>query len=94
MTEHETPHDNCPFCGHELTLADNLGPTPESKPPEKGDLTFCIACGEWGLFDENLKMRRPDEMERMTIENNAELWPHMQRVQRNIRMVHQLRRAR
>lgn len=48
----------CPHCGKVLdaaTPADGVG------APSPGDATLCIDCGEWCVFNDELKLEKPSD---------------------------------
>jgi hypothetical protein len=53
----------CPFCQEHCNATTALGNDPA--PPATGDLSFCIACGEFAIFDEDApgNMRKPSDDE-------------------------------
>lgn len=58
----------CPFCLYACTSATPADHDHESAP-EDGDISLCIKCGEWSVFDsaQAHKMRKPS-------------WPEYQRI--------------
>lgn len=55
----------CPWCGHVHELASEIG---SQKPvvPKRGDITLCIKCGRWCVFETRAKggLRKPNDTER------------------------------
>jgi hypothetical protein len=52
----ETP---CPFCGKGI---DSASPVDESdQRPSDGDLSLCIYCGEWLVFNADMTFRKPTD---------------------------------
>jgi hypothetical protein len=51
--------DACAYCGHPLDAATAMddGPT----KPKPGDITMCIKCGFLLVFDDAMKMAKPDQ---------------------------------
>ncbi len=43
----------CPYCGTNLNAAAGVGEC--DRPPQPGDITICIKCGEVYEFGENLE---------------------------------------
>jgi hypothetical protein len=39
----------CPFCGKHFEGSTRING--EEEPPKNGDITLCIGCGEWAIFD-------------------------------------------
>lgn len=50
----------CPWCNHRVDAATAIEDGPKPKP---GDLTICVACGEWSAFAEGLALRKPSQEE-------------------------------
>lgn len=61
--------NQCPFCGKECDLVSN---TSGSRMPEDGDLSLCIGCGEFSIFDPAMAtgLRKPNTLEYESIANN------------------------
>ncbi|MDX0299593.1 hypothetical protein GOC49_13025 [Sinorhizobium meliloti] len=55
-------HTVCPFCGARHELAQCVG---KSKTPNDGDLSLCMQCGEWCIFEKKAPghIRRPTDVE-------------------------------
>lgn len=53
----EFDHD-CPWCGKHNELASNV--TSES-PPSPGDVSICIECANWSVFDDDMMSRKVAE---------------------------------
>jgi hypothetical protein len=47
----------CPWCGTDHDMASD--PTGDGAVPKPGDVTMCIVCGAWAVFDHKLRLRRP-----------------------------------
>ncbi len=48
---------NCPYCNTELDGHEGVGVhNPDNRPPQPGDISMCIECGEPGKFGEGLVM--------------------------------------
>jgi hypothetical protein len=45
----------CPHCGHRLNACSTLG---EDRPPNPGDLSVCMGCGQVVRFGPKLKLQR------------------------------------
>jgi hypothetical protein len=62
----------CPYCGHKHELA--TGVTGEKEPGD-GDVSFCISCGRFSMFDstraENLRVLTPAENHEIRTDNNC-----------------------
>lgn len=56
----------CPYCGR---VADRVGHVaqldfnPEPPKPKPEDLSFCVQCGYFSRFDENLALRKLTKIE-------------------------------
>lgn len=76
----------CPYCGAHADAATRVAPRREKedmpggsaelsgRPPTPGSVSICIKCAEYSLFDDDLKLRRPLEIERLKIEL-SNVWP-------------------
>lgn len=66
----------CPNCGYRMNAATEVNSLMEDKPspmPSPGDLSLCLAsCGEWSVFDANLRLRVPTDEELISIGLNLE----------------------
>ena len=51
----------CPFCKYACNEVTGPNLFDENAEPETGDISLCIRCGEWGVFDFGLpeQMRKP-----------------------------------
>lgn len=48
---------NCPYCNTELDGHEGVGVhNPDNRPPQPGDISMCIQCGEPGKFGDGLVM--------------------------------------
>ena len=47
----------CPHCGTKLDGAFGIG---NNATPDPGSVSLCAVCVNWAVFDENLKMVKPD----------------------------------
>ncbi|HEY1878489.1 MAG TPA: hypothetical protein VGG68_01005 [Caulobacteraceae bacterium] len=54
------PIDHCPYCGKPHDSATNADPGRDERPPEPGDASMCIGCGSMLIFDDDLKLSKPD----------------------------------
>jgi len=80
MTEREIPEDalalshRCPWCGRQLDLVSEVDlESPEifaARQPTPGAASFDIACGEFSIFDDDLRLRKPTDAELVEIANN------------------------
>lgn len=64
----------CPFCGDHHDAASYVAERGKSQhAPDDGDLTLCIACGEWSFFASGAPggLRKPTEAEYVTIGETA-----------------------
>ena len=66
------PADACPYCGHPLDAASSRDPQARPSP---GDETLCIECGEWLVFGDELRLRKPsdDELVKIGLDPDAQL---------------------
>jgi hypothetical protein len=61
MPTHLMPVTPCPYCNAPNNAATD--PDGEDRPPRPGDVTICISCGEFLLFDADLRTVKPSEDE-------------------------------
>jgi hypothetical protein len=61
----------CPHCGYPLNSATST-PSSDWDVPEPGDLSLCISCDEWLVFDTGTTLRKPTEDELVEIGLDAE----------------------
>ena len=64
MTEctYRLPESLCPECGYKLdaaTCVEGDG----ANPPDPGDVSYCLNCGQVLIYAENLSVRRPTREE-------------------------------
>jgi len=61
MKEHLMPLSLCPSCGKELDASSEFGGAGKPKP---NDLSICLYCGAFLVFNENmtLRMLEPEEL--------------------------------
>lgn len=52
----DMPPCPCPYCGH---THDKASLAAEDRPPEPGDFTICIRCGEMCIITERLLLAKP-----------------------------------
>jgi len=55
MTSYVTPESSCPWCGHEMNRCTSLL---ELGSPSAGDLSICIKCSGFLVFDADLKLQK------------------------------------
>lgn len=70
MSDHARLDQLCPYCGAEydcVAAADGGDPMPKS-----GDAALCFSCGVFSVYDEDLKLRRPNVDEAMGLAMNTE----------------------
>jgi len=60
MKTHITHKDCCAWCGHTVDRATSKE---TDDPPGVGDLSLCLECGEWNVFDDGLHLRVPTDEE-------------------------------
>ena len=49
----------CPNCA---AVHDCCSEVDGDGPPQPGDVTMCIGCGHWAVFDEAMVLQEPDEL--------------------------------
>jgi hypothetical protein len=59
MNLSDIPEGHCLFCGHGLIEL--------AAPPHPGDITMCDFCATWMIFDEELRLIRPNKFMRAII---------------------------
>jgi hypothetical protein len=52
----------CPYCAYELDAASTVPGVPDASP-NSGDVTICIACAGVMIFQQDLSVRKPTEVE-------------------------------
>lgn len=70
--EHTT---TCPFCGHLCNLASPARSRDDGWSPRDGDVSFCIRCGEVGVFDRTVDIgaRKPNEEEQAIFDSDPSI---------------------
>lgn len=59
MAEFEV-RTKCPHCGTVNPMATEVyGAREGQEAPEPGDVTLCIACGRWAIFDAKMRLHKP-----------------------------------
>jgi hypothetical protein len=61
MPTHLMPVTPCPYCNVPNDAATN--PEGEDGPPNPGDVTICLSCGEFLLLDADLRTVKPNDDE-------------------------------
>jgi hypothetical protein len=65
-------HTVCPHCLRENDLVTEV--VDEGTPdPYPGALSFCIRCGHFAVFQDDLSLRKPTLMEQWEFDNDAQL---------------------
>lgn len=67
------PHSTtCPWCGKDNDRA--TGFSEGAVTPSDGDLSLCIGCGEWSVFDSSASIgcRKPTDSELAEIATNSD----------------------
>lgn len=59
-TTHRTEKSKCPQCGYTLDAHDSMDPV-DQRSPEKDDISICIKCASWNMFNEDLSLRTMTE---------------------------------
>jgi hypothetical protein len=54
--ETEVPESRCPHCKQKLDGAFNVG---DNATPSPGNVSLCAVCGNWMIFDRDLKLVKP-----------------------------------
>jgi transcription initiation factor IIE alpha subunit len=54
------PENSCPACGKRLSAATGIK---EDAVPNSGDISICVYCGEYLVFDDNLHSRSMSQEE-------------------------------
>jgi hypothetical protein len=67
VTLHRTAPDACPYCGHRVDAATTT-PGARGTGPCPNDASICIACGSMLIYDDDLRLRRPDPGELAELE--------------------------
>jgi hypothetical protein len=62
-------HTVCPWCLSEHDAASGLN---HDTTPKPGDVTLCIRCGEWCVFDDRMTLRKPGRALRYAIARNPD----------------------
>jgi hypothetical protein len=58
-------HDNrCPHCGTHMDCATGID---NECAPKSGDVAICVYCCNWFVFTKDLRVRRPELYELMSI---------------------------
>jgi len=60
--------NHCPHCDH---ATDRVTAVDAGRGPEGGDLSICVACGEWAVFADDLMLRKPTDDEFIEIGQDA-----------------------
>ena len=72
--DYHTPESICPYCGRHTDGA--AGP----EPPEPGAISICIQCYNLGIFDTDLKIRKPTVEEFGDIRTNPTVWKEIEMI--------------
>lgn len=59
---------HCPHCNYRVDGATHLKDA--KLAPGPGDITMCISCGGWSVFDRRMRLRLPTSEEQLWIDNN------------------------
>jgi hypothetical protein len=67
------PATACPYC----FIAKGPGviavtPNAQLRPPRPGDISVCSTCGNWAVFNAELQLTEPDEMQKMIAEKSRD----------------------
>ena len=66
MITTDVPVTTCLACGELIDIATHL----EKAPPESGDISFCLMCGNIARFADDLTLRKLTDDERTVIESD------------------------
>jgi hypothetical protein len=72
--------NNCPECGKHLDATSNLNNTGK---PKTDDITLCLYCGAFLLFNADLTVRKMSTEEFEEIRKSA-LWPELEKVSKSL----------
>lgn len=84
-TTHTTEKSKCPQCGYTLDAHDSMDPV-DQRAPEKDDISICIKCASYNMFNEDLTLRVMTEEDINQI--HPETLAHMQRFSDEIKKIH------
>lgn len=71
MSSHRTSDDNkCDTCGRTLNAATAVE---DGKRPMPGSVSICWYCGVVRLFDDQLRLRKPNDAEALELSRNRQL---------------------
>ncbi len=85
---------NCPYCNTELDGHEGVGVhNPDNRPPQPGDISMCIECGEPGKFGEGLVMLKLTDDELVEVMKEPSI-REAQRIIRSMKSNNQVEQAR
>lgn len=70
MKSTELSKRKCPACGHDIEASTHLV---DEVSPEPGDVSVCLYCGEFYIFDDDMNFRDPTPEEYVRLEATPEL---------------------
>jgi hypothetical protein len=53
----------CPYCKHTVDRASAVNETGEMAQPKPGDISVCIRCANWNVYDSDMQLRDMSEEE-------------------------------
>lgn len=72
MTTTRIPQSACASC----QIVHDAATSAKGETPDPGDITLCIICGEWNVFDNEMKLRLPTTEEHIEIGKNPNAQAH------------------
>ncbi len=87
---HRTENSKCPQCGYTLDAHDCTDPV-ESRAPKKDDISICIKCASYNMFNEDLTLRVMTEEDINNID--PETIAHMQRFSDEIKKMNDVNKS-
>lgn len=79
---HVTEDSKCPHCGHTLDRHESTDAV-DQRGPEKDDISICIKCASWNMFNKDLSLRVMTEEDINNVD--PETLDHMKRFTTEIR---------
>ena len=87
---HHTEASKCPECGKSLDTHESVDLV-DQRAPEKDDLSVCIKCASWNMFNEDLSLRVMTEEDINQID--PETIAHMQRFSDEIKKMNDVNKS-
>jgi transcription initiation factor IIE alpha subunit len=76
MTTTLTPENFCPACSERLSAATGIK---EDTVPKPGDISICVHCGEYLVFDDNLRSQSMSQEEFSSLDDEQKFQISMAR---------------